>query len=178
MKKIIYKVALICLLLVVTFIAAFIFVTLLLKFQNRTIDNKTPIVSPSVTFAPLAEQQATKAAEQKEATKTAVKSVQQQTVKTLSKVENVKASYYDYALKDNTEYSKQNLTTACWSEYPKGTLFRVSYQDKSVIVRCNDRGAFKELGRFLDLSSFAFSQLASLSKGVIVVNVEVVQIIS
>lgn len=59
------------------------------------------------------------------------------------------------------------FTTACWSEYPKGTKFKVTFNGNSVVVVCNDRGHFKPLGRVLDLSSGAFKQLAPLSKGII-----------
>lgn len=66
-------------------------------------------------------------------------------------------------------------TAACWSEYPFGTKFLVSYQGRSVVVTCTDRGGFKKLGRFLDLSSGAFKQLAPLSRGVLNVDVEVIK---
>lgn len=92
-----------------------------------------------------------------------------QTVYASESFKQVSASWYAKGLKD-----PEAFTTACWSDYPKGTLFKVSYKNNSVVVRCNDRGHFKEMGRFLDLSSGAFKQLAPLSRGVIKVDVEVV----
>lgn len=71
-------------------------------------------------------------------------------------------SWYAKGLKN-----PEALTTACWAEYPKGTKFKVTFNSKSVVVTCNDRGNFKQMGRMLDLSSGAFKQLAPLSKGII-----------
>lgn len=56
--------------------------------------------------------------------------------------------------------------TACWNEY-KGRTFKVSYNNSSVIVKCNDTGHFKEMGRVLDLGVDAFKQLTSTSAGII-----------
>lgn len=69
-------------------------------------------------------------------------------------------------------FEPKEYTAACWGEYPFFTTFRVTYNDRSVVVVCTDRGAFKKLGRFLDLSSGAFEQLAPLSKGVLTVKIE------
>ena len=82
----------------------------------------------------------------------------------------VKVSWYTRGLKN-----PERFTTACWNEFPKGTKFKVTYRDNVVIVVCNDRGHFRELRRFLDLSSGAFSQLVPLSRGIIKVNVEIVK---
>lgn len=71
-------------------------------------------------------------------------------------------SWYAKGLKNPELY-----TTACWGEFPKGTKFRVSYGGNNVVVVCNDRGAFREMGRVLDLSSGAFKQLAPLKQGII-----------
>lgn len=59
-----------------------------------------------------------------------------------------------------------NMTTA-HPYLPFGTRLRVTNQNngKSVIVRVNDRGPFYG-GRILDLSTGAFSQIASTSRGV------------
>ena len=43
---------------------------------------------------------------------------------------------------------------------------------KSVVVKVNDRGAFKS-GRIIDLSKFAFGSIANIREGVIKVKVEV-----
>lgn len=82
--------------------------------------------------------------------------------------ENVIVSWYAKGLKN-----PQAFTTACWNEFPKGTKFKVTYMGNSVVAFCNDRGRFKEMGRFLDLSSGAFKQLAPLSRGLLRVKVEV-----
>ena len=75
---------------------------------------------------------------------------------------------------DGTEFTGQYGLVACWDDYDFGTVFRVSYGDKTIDVVCHDRGAFRELGRFLDLSENSFKSLAPLSQGVIEVNVEII----
>lgn len=59
---------------------------------------------------------------------------------------------------------------------PFGTLVRVTEMrtGRSVDVRINDRGPFVR-GRILDLSPAAFSRLAPLSRGVVRVRMEVLQ---
>lgn len=69
--------------------------------------------------------------------------------------------------KDGTPFDPTRLTTACWSEFKKGTRFKVTFNNKSVVVTCTDRGHFREMGRMLDLSSGAFRRLAPLSTGII-----------
>lgn len=71
-------------------------------------------------------------------------------------------SWYAKGLKN-----PEALTTACWNTFPKGTNFRVTYNGNSVVVVCNDRGHFREMGRVLDLSSGAFRTLAPLNEGII-----------
>ena len=89
------------------------------------------------------------------------------------------ASWYNYDLdeydqicrKENEPcYSQLNLTGAS-RKYDRGTKLKVSYQDKSVIVRVNDYGPADE-SRIIDLSSYAFSKLAPLSWGLITVTIE------
>ena len=62
-------------------------------------------------------------------------------------------------------------------KYALGTRLKVTNPENnhSVIVTVNDRGAFGKYGRILDLSKGAFAKLASVSKGVITVIVEVIQ---
>jgi len=76
---------------------------------------------------------------------------------------------------DNSAYNPEEYTCACWNTYPFGTRFRVSRIDnsKSIIVVCTDRGNFRRLGRFLDLSKAAFRELWDLSKGVSEAKIEV-----
>ena len=81
-----------------------------------------------------------------------------------------KVSWYAKGLKN-----PQAFTTACWAEYPKGTKFKVTYNSKSVIVVCSDRGNFKQMGRMLDLSSGAFKSLAPLRLGIIKAKIEVIK---
>lgn len=69
-------------------------------------------------------------------------------------------------------YDKNDLTAA-HRTIPFGTRLKVSYQDKSVIVRVNDRGPYHQ-DRILDLSEEAFKTLSGTGAGVISVNFEVV----
>lgn len=82
----------------------------------------------------------------------------------------VKVSWYAKGLKN-----PEAFTTACWSNFPKGTKFHLTSRNSSVVVTCNDRGNFKPMGRFLDLSSGAFRILSPLSRGIITVDVEVLK---
>jgi rare lipoprotein A len=81
------------------------------------------------------------------------------------------ASWYDYDLK-GLIWSK-NHRTAASRDFPRGTTLEITNTDngKTVEVLVNDYGPTLETGREIDLSSYAFSQLAPLGKGVI--NVEV-----
>ena len=86
-----------------------------------------------------------------------------------------KVSWYDYDLerkdqkcRTNTCYSKSHATCAS-RDYPKGTVLRVVRLDTNAFTTCvvNDFGPEEFTGRVLDLSSYAFSQLASLKIGVL-----------
>lgn len=86
------------------------------------------------------------------------------------------ASWYDYSLDRKDQkclsddcYSMFNSTCAS-RDYPRGTILTVRYKDKEVKCRVNDYGP-ADLSREIDLSSFAFSQLAPLKLGLI--NVEI-----
>lgn len=71
------------------------------------------------------------------------------------------------------KFDESAFTCACASYIRLGTFIRFTYQGKSVVAKCNDRGSFdKTLGRVADLSKATFSQLAPLSKGVIQVTYE------
>jgi rare lipoprotein A len=73
-------------------------------------------------------------------------------------------------------FDENAFTCACSDDFPLGTRFIVSYNENSVEVRCNDRGAFKKkYGRILDLSKKAFETLAPNSKGVIWVRIKEVK---
>jgi rare lipoprotein A len=62
------------------------------------------------------------------------------------------------------------FTCASW-HYSLGTKLKVTHNNKSVIVRVNDRGGL----HLLDLSPAAFRKLAPLSRGIIKINVEVIK---
>jgi rare lipoprotein A len=59
-------------------------------------------------------------------------------------------------------------------ELPFGSMVRVTNlaNGKSVVVKVNDRGAFKN-GRIIDLSKSAFSTIGNIRDGIIKVKVEV-----
>ncbi len=76
-------------------------------------------------------------------------------------------------------YDEDGLTFASWN-YPFGQFIRVTNlkNEKSVVVRCNDRGPAKRLvreGRVIDLSKGAFLRIAPLSDGVIEIKTEMVE---
>ena len=92
------------------------------------------------------------------------------------------ASYYDKTYCENynpscitasgEKFDDTKLTSACDRGFPLGTILKVSYEGKSVVVKCNDTGSFDRYGRILDLSRAAFMRLSPLSKGVILVEIE------
>jgi rare lipoprotein A len=69
------------------------------------------------------------------------------------------------------ERFNQWAMTAAHRSYKFGTLVRVTYKGKSVIVRINDRGPFTR-GRIIDLSKGAARKIGC--KGVCVVSLSVV----
>lgn len=92
---------------------------------------------------------------------------------------NGKASYYGAShhgktMANGKKFNRHNLTCA-HRTLPFGTKLRVTNLDngKSVIVEVTDRGPYSK-GRVLDLSEKAFSEIASLKKGV--TKVEVVEL--
>ena len=70
-------------------------------------------------------------------------------------------------------FNPNALTCASWS-YPFNTELKVTNvtSGKSVIVRVNDRGPNKRLGRAIDLSKHAFSKIANTKKGLVLVKIE------
>lgn len=56
------------------------------------------------------------------------------------------------------------LLTTAHRKLPFGTKLKVTYGNKSVVVRVNDRGPFIK-GRILDLSKAAAQQLGFIRKG-------------
>lgn len=74
-------------------------------------------------------------------------------------------------------FNDSELTCAIWG-VPFNTLIKVTNvdNDKSVIVRVNDRGPAKRLvraGRAIDLTKSAFSRLADTGDGLINVELEI-----
>ena len=71
---------------------------------------------------------------------------------------------------------KQTALTCASNVYKLGSKLRVLNKEngKSVIVKVTDTGAFR-MPRIVDLSKAAFSQIASLSRGVVNVVVEVIE---
>ncbi|MBL0666184.1 septal ring lytic transglycosylase RlpA family protein [Aeromonas jandaei] len=72
------------------------------------------------------------------------------------------------------ELYRNNLNSAAHMELPFGSMVWVTNlaNGKSVVVKVNDRGAFKS-GRIIDLSKSAFSSIANIGDGIIKVKVEV-----
>ena len=90
------------------------------------------------------------------------------------------ASYYadDYNGKQtsNGEIYNMNDLTAAHRNFPFGTMVRVTNLEnkKTVVVRVNDRGPFKE-GRIMDLSLEAAKELDIIRSGTAKVRLEVLQ---
>ena len=71
------------------------------------------------------------------------------------------------------KFDDTKLTVACSQKHKIGDTFKITYEGKTVVARCNDRGSFNEkYGREMDLSKATFATLAPLSKGVIAVKIE------
>lgn len=83
------------------------------------------------------------------------------------------ASWYNYSLDGAPNYSRENATAAS-RDYPRGSRLKVTNVSTgaSVIVRVNDYGPEAWTGRAIDLSSYAFSQIAPLGMGLADVRVE------
>tara|TARA_Y100001963_G_scaffold12110_1_gene15276 strand:- start:41 stop:403 length:363 start_codon:yes stop_codon:yes gene_type:complete len=71
-------------------------------------------------------------------------------------------------------FDSKKLTCASW-DYPLGTKLKISRGKTSIVVKVNDRGPAKHLlkTRQIDLSQAAFHKLGPLTKGLIMVQVEV-----
>lgn len=95
---------------------------------------------------------------------------------TVEKPKLAKTSWYQMGTKtaSGERYNPDGLTVAHKS-YPFGTLLRLTNPDnnKTVIVRVNDRGPFAH-GRDLDASRGTARELGFLKKGVTYLQVEVI----
>lgn len=74
-------------------------------------------------------------------------------------------------------FRSHSMTSACAPQYKLHTKLLVTNikNDKSVIVKCNDRGSFHKAKygyRSLDLSKGAFSKIAPLGQGVVKINIK------
>lgn len=71
-------------------------------------------------------------------------------------------------------FDMNKFTCAATKDYKFGEVLRVTNiaNGKSVIVKVNDRGAFKKYGRTLDLSRAAFEEIADYRKGIVKVKIE------
>ena len=94
------------------------------------------------------------------------------------KTEKGKASYYSDLFEGRKTASGEpyhaNLKTAAHRILPFGTMVKVTNlkNNKSVIVRINDRGPFSK-GRIIDLSKCAMKAIDGINDGVINVEIEV-----
>ena len=73
---------------------------------------------------------------------------------------------------DGSRFNDKEFTAACDRRWALGTYLRLSYNGKTVVIKCSDRGSFAKYGRSLDLSKASFQALAPLSKGIISVKVQ------
>ena len=87
-----------------------------------------------------------------------------------------KASYYHSSFHGKITYSgeiyNENKLTAASNVYPIGTRLKITNieNNKSVIVKINDKGSFSKVT--LDLSKKAFERIAELEKGIINVKIK------
>lgn len=77
----------------------------------------------------------------------------------------------------NGETYDMNALTAAHKTLPLGTIAKVTNLDnnKSVIVRINDRGPYIE-GREIDLSKGSFSKIGNIEEGLINVAIEIIEL--
>jgi len=73
-------------------------------------------------------------------------------------------------------FNPKALTCASW-DYPFNTRLKVTNLStgKNVIVRVNDRGPARRLGRAIDLTRFAFSRIANPRKGLVFVKIRKIE---
>ena len=94
--------------------------------------------------------------------------------------ETGKASFYamkyQFRKTASGERFNQLSNTAAHKKLPFGTKVKVTNikNDKSVVVKINDRGPFVK-GRIIDLSRSAFNSIGNTDSGVIDVKIEVVK---
>lgn len=74
----------------------------------------------------------------------------------------------------NGEHYNPNGLSAASKTLPFNTKVKVSYNNRSVIVRVNDRGPFVK-SRCMDLSKGSMEALHAISHGIILANLEIVR---
>lgn len=90
-----------------------------------------------------------------------------------------KATYYGGSFHGNYTYSGEifdkNRMTCASNHFEMGTILKVTNVEnqKSVIVRVNDKGSFT--GKKIDLSEKAFSKIAKLEQGIIKIVIKVLK---
>jgi len=88
------------------------------------------------------------------------------------------ASYYGAEFHGKTtangEKFDKNKMTAAHKELPFGTIVRVTYRGRSVVVRINDRGPFIA-GREIDLSEAAARKIDMIQVGIARVKIEILK---
>lgn len=74
------------------------------------------------------------------------------------------------------EFDSSDFTCASW-DYPFNTLLKVTNVStgQSVVVRVNDRGPNKRLGRAIDLTKRAFTEIGDIRKGLVTVKIDKVK---
>lgn len=108
-------------------------------------------------------------------------STQDTSFKNSEKVQVGVASYYGVEFHGRPTTSGEtydmNALTAAHPTLPIGTLVKVTNlaNNKSVIVRINDRGPFKK-NRIIDVSYEAAKQLGFISDGTALVKIEVIEL--
>lgn len=101
--------------------------------------------------------------------------------KELTEVQHGQASWYGGKHHGRRTASGErfdkNKLTAAHRTLPFGTVVRVtnSKNDKSVVVRINDRGPFGKKRRIIDVSEAAAEKLGMIRSGVVPVTVEVLE---
>ena len=83
------------------------------------------------------------------------------------------ASYYGWESGRHTASGERfdpNAMTAAHRSLPFGTLVRVTYQGRSVVVRINDRGPFVK-GRIIDLTPGAAHAIGIAGLGPVTVDI-------
>lgn len=108
-------------------------------------------------------------------------SIQDTSFKNSEKVQVGVASYYGVEFHGRPtasgEIYNMNALTAAHPTLPMGTLVKVTNlaNNKSVIVRINDRGPFKK-NRIIDVSYEAAKQLGFLNDGTALVKIELIEL--